>query len=59
MKEILEAIRLVKQWNLKPLNVVVKAIEAHTNKKIPEEVIKEWKYTGLNNIDFIKTQVIK
>jgi len=53
LNDLLLAIKTRMEWNQKPFEEVVKAVEEHLEKKFSEKELEEWKLTGLNNTDFI------
>lgn len=57
MNNILIAIELVREWNKKTLDEVAKEIEEYTGEEILKEDLEEFRFTGLNNIDFIKSRL--
>ncbi len=57
MNDVLDAIKLIKEWNSKTLDEVVKEIENYTGIKITKEDAEDYRVTGLNNIDFIKLRM--
>lgn len=52
MKELFLAIELKRKYNKMELNDCVTEFEAYTNQKVPKEAVDEFKFCGLNNIDF-------
>jgi len=54
MVELLKALKLRDEYNSKTLDEIIKELEYYLGEHINKTFIEEWKYTGLNNIDFIK-----
>lgn len=52
MKALLLAIELKRKYNQMPLEECVKEFEEYTSQKVPQEAIEEFKFVGLNNVDF-------
>ncbi len=57
MTAVLIAIEVIREWNCKSLDDVVKEVEIYTDKKILQSDVDEYRFTGLNNIDFIKMRI--
>ncbi len=55
MKELLDALSIIRKYNLISLNDVVLEFSKHSNQVIPQDCIDEFKFTGLNNIDFLRS----
>ncbi len=53
MKALLLAIELRRKYNQMDLDDVVKEFEEFTNQKVPKEAIDEFRFCGLNNVDFL------
>jgi hypothetical protein len=53
MKALLLAIELKRKYNKMDLEDVVKEFEEYTNQKVPQKAIDDFKFIGLNNIDFL------
>ena len=53
LDDLIVAIEVRMEWNQKPFKEVVKAVEWHLDKKFSEKELEEWRFTGLNNVDFI------
>jgi hypothetical protein len=52
MKELFLAIELKRKYNKMELEDCVSEFETYTNQKVPKEAIEEFKFIGLNNVDF-------
>jgi hypothetical protein len=55
MSDVLDSIEIRKAVNAMPLPEFAKLIETHTNSTIEPRIMGEFKYCGLNNIDFWQT----
>lgn len=53
MKALLLAIELNRKYNKMPLEQLVEEFEEYTGQKVPQEAITKYKFTGLNNVDFV------
>lgn len=54
MRELLKALELRKLYNKKTIKEVHKELEEYLQLIIPHSEMEEFKYTGLNNIDYIE-----
>lgn len=57
MKEIEkleEALALIRQYNNMSFDAFVLFVEKETGVEIPEAKLRDWGFTGLNNIEFYK-----
>jgi hypothetical protein len=53
MKELLEAIKVVRKYNKMDFKDFVAEYEKFLGNKLDQKVIDDFLYTGLNNLDFI------
>ena len=53
MKEIVVALSVIKKYNQMDFEEFVKEFEEYSNQKIPQYLIDEFHFMGLNNIGFI------
>jgi hypothetical protein len=53
MEALILAVEVQKRYNRMPLEDMVVEFEKFTNQKVPQEAIEEFKFIGLNNVDFI------
>ena len=58
MEKLLLAIELVEEYNCMGLEDVVKKFELFSNQIIPKEAINDFKFIGLNNIDFLTSNFL-
>lgn len=58
MENLVSAIRLVGKYEMMDLEDVVKEFEAYSNQIIPEEVVQEFRFTGLSNVDLITSDFL-
>lgn len=58
MEGLYNAILLRQEFNAMDLREAAKEFEKYTNQKIPLEAIDEFRFIGLNNIDFITTDYL-
>ena len=59
MEELLKAIELRQKYNAMPLEQVVSEFEAYSGQKIPEEILNEFRFVGLNNVDFLTSDFLQ
>ena len=59
MEELIKSIRLRKQYNSMDFEEFVILVQEYIKKPIPKGDIEHWKFTGLNNTDFIEHAIIK
>jgi len=52
MEALLLALELRRKYNQMDLEESVKEFEEYTSQKVPQEAIDEFKFCGLNNVDF-------
>lgn len=52
MKALLLAVELQRLYNKASLEDCVKEFEIFTGQSVPQKAIDEFKFTGLNNVDF-------
>ena len=53
MQELIDALKVRQKYNKMSLDKFIKKYEEFYKVKIPREVVNEFRFTGLNNIDFI------
>ncbi len=53
ISELIKAIELRRKYNRMKFENFVKELEEYKDIKIPEKVVEQWKFMGLNNTDFI------
>lgn len=58
MKALLLAIELKRKYNQMDLEDVVKEFEEFTNQKVPQKAIEDFKFCGLNNVDFLTSDFL-
>ena len=58
MKDLIKALEAVKKYETKDFINVVKDFEDYANVKIPEKAIRDFKFTGLSNIDFLTSDFL-
>ena len=54
MKELQAAINKVHRFNKMDFETFIKHFEEYKKVTVPKDLIEEWKFTGLNNVDFFK-----
>jgi len=60
LDNIIDCIKLIAEVNLMPFDEFVTFIEESSKDfKFSKEELDEWKFVGLNNIDFIKSKILK
>ena len=52
MKALILALEVKRAYNKRPLEESVKEFEAFTGQKVPQEAIDDFRFCGLNNVDF-------
>jgi hypothetical protein len=52
MKELFLAIELKRKYNKMELEDCVSEFEIYTHQKVPKKAVDEFKFIGLNNVDF-------
>ncbi len=52
MKALILALEVRNKYNQMSLDDSVKEFEEYTGQSVPENAIAEFKFTGLNNVDF-------
>lgn len=58
MKALILAVELINKYNQMPINDFVKEVEEYTGMPIPKEAVHQFKFTGLNNVDFVKSDYL-
>lgn len=58
MRDLIYSINKRNKYNLIPLNESIKDFEKFTNQKVPPNAIKDFFYTGLNNVDFFTSDFL-
>lgn len=59
IKEILYLKNRLREINSIPIEDITFIDEHNQTLQIDDEILNEWKYTGLNNSDFIETEFYK
>ena len=54
MEKLNKALQLIRYYNLMDFDTFANEYENWTGIKIGEEERNDWKFTGLNNVDFLK-----
>lgn len=54
ISDVETAIYRTRLFNSMSLDRVVKLVKEECNIEISKEQVEEWRYTGLNNVDFLK-----
>jgi len=52
MKALLLALDIKRRYNKMDLQESIKEFEEYTNQKVPQQAIEDFKFCGLNNVDF-------
>lgn len=52
MEELFLALELRKKYNQMDIEDCVSEFESYTNQKVPKKAVYEFKFCGLNNVDF-------
>ena len=55
MKDLLDAIKTISKYNAMTFDEFILEYEKYYKSKIPERIKESYRFTGLNNINFIKT----
>jgi hypothetical protein len=58
MEELLIAIKLRRKYNKMKFSEFIEEFEKWANIKVPEKAIKEWQFSGLNNVDFLTCEYL-
>jgi hypothetical protein len=58
MKELLKAIEIKNKYNAMKLIDLVREFELYSGQPIPLEAVAEFRFTGLNNVDFITSDYL-
>lgn len=59
MKELLKSITIIKIYNNEiDLNEAVIEFENYSGQKIPSEIIDNFRFSGLNNVDFFTSDYL-
>lgn len=58
MRNIIEAINTLNRYNEMSLEKFCKKLYKKLRIEVPEASIEEWKFTGLNNVDFFKMSIM-
>lgn len=53
MKELIDALETRKRYNQMSFDDFLKEYEKYFKRKVPADVIENFKFTGLNNVDFL------
>lgn len=53
MEKLIKALEIRKIYNQMPFDEFIKEFEEWSGKTVSEEDKKSWKFTGLNNVDFL------
>jgi hypothetical protein len=53
MIALIMALELRRKYNQMDFEDFIKEYEKFTNKKVPDKIKEDFKYTGLNNVDFL------
>ena len=56
---IIDAIKLIDKVNKMPFDDLVNLIESQTHKRFNKQDLEDWKFSGLNNKDFIIIHMIE
>ena len=59
MDNLIESLDLVKKYNDMDIEEFAQEYAEYSNQEISQEVIDKFKFTGLNNIDFIRSNFLK
>jgi len=52
MEELYNALKIRQKYNAMDFDDFIKIFEKDTNQIVPSEIKEDYKYTGLNNVDF-------
>ena len=58
IEDIEKAIETTKKYNMMSFEQFIWFLEKELDIKFSEKLIKDWKFVGLNNIDFYKLNVL-
>jgi len=58
MEKLKAAVELRWKYNQMDFDDLVKEIEEYTGKKIEDNVLEFWRFTGLSNVDFFEMYVM-
>jgi hypothetical protein len=58
MKELMDALEIVRKYNRMSLYDLVRDFEIYSNQTIPKEVVEKFRFTGLNNVDFLRSDFL-
>ncbi len=58
MKALLLAIEIKNLYNKMPIADMVAEFEEYSGQKIPKDVIKAYRFTGLNNVDLLTSDFL-
>lgn len=54
MEELIRAIEVIKKYNDLDFDILIEIMRKEERTKITDEQIEEFRYMGLNNVDFFK-----
>jgi len=58
MRDLLEAIKLRQKYNIMDFDKFIIEFENFTGEKVPQKAIDEWRFCGLNNVDFLTSEFL-
>jgi len=58
MKELLSSIKTIRAYEMLALEQLVKDFEFFSKQTIGENIVDEWRFTGLSNIDFLTSDFL-
>lgn len=59
LMELKDSIECIHKFNEMDFNDFIKLCKTYTDIEIYKDEIKNWKYTGLNNVDFFRYIILK
>ena len=59
MKALLLALDIKSRYNKMDLQDSIKEFEEYTNQKIPKEAVEDFRFYGLNNVDFFTSNFLE
>jgi hypothetical protein len=59
MKALLLALDIRSRYNKMELKDSIKEFEEYTNQKVPQQAIEDFRFCGLNNVDFFTSNFLE